>query len=168
MCGGMGHYEETKINLVGKIHSVKIEKLDSNHKKKLNLKQRNTPSYIINNARSYNQKTFENLLQFLETKIDELNLNKSIQDKEIRVTKLNDQIKSIREILKFNLYGIDEKTGAKNKNSWIIFEKENKKKNAAKKINLKKGKEKKSKEIKIIRSTIGDIFKLGLVKPLKK
>lgn len=181
MCGGMGYYEEIKSSLVGKIISTDFENQNS-IKKSVEIKKENkTPSYIINNARFYNQKTFINLLEFLNNKLNELTTNKNTETSSAEIEILNNKIISVNEILRLKLYGIDKGVKIKKKETWIQFntikKKESKKldkwieskiqKKKEKKA-IKKKKEVKPKKIKIIRSTIGDLFKLGLVKPLKK
>jgi hypothetical protein len=181
MCGGMGYYEEIKPSLLSKIISTDFENQNTIKKSVEVKKENNTPSYIINNARFYNQKTFINLLEFLNHKLNKLTNDKNIETNSAEIETLNNKIISVKEILRLKLYGIDKGVKIKKKEAWIQFntikKKESKKlekwiesKIQKKKENkaIKKNKEVKPKKIKIIRSTIGDLFKLGLVKPLKK
>ncbi len=192
MCGGMGFYEEVKLDLAGKMFSKnnessakdsskEIKKEDPLVNTKGHKKENNTPSYIINNAKYYNKQTFINLLQFLTEKRNSLKSNKNTELDLIQIQVLGNKLNSVREILRLNSYGIDREIIVKKKENWIETNTSNKKGNKTnsksnktnfskkrQNISLNKNQKNEIKPIKIIRSKFGDLFKLGLVKPLKK
>jgi hypothetical protein len=179
MCGGMGYYEPTKLGTEGKLFSKIIVENTKNEDVKngklenietLN-KESYTPSYIINNAQLFNKETFINLLDFLVNKIEEL---EKIGDHLAQIETLKGKIINVQEILRVKCYGINKKVKIKKTEKWIqldISKKKNKTKVKKSKTVKDKSfsfKQNNSKSIKIKGATIGDIFKLGLVKPLKK
>jgi hypothetical protein len=180
MCGGMGYYEPTKLGTEGKLFSKIIaentinedEKNDSLENRESIKKESYTPSYIINNPQLFNKETFVNLLDFLINKIEEL--EKKIGENLAQIETLKSKIISVQEILRVKCYGVDKKVKIKKADKWIQLD-ISKKKNKSKVKKSKTVKDKpfsfkqnNSSSIKIKRATIGDIFKLGLVKPLKK
>jgi hypothetical protein len=192
----MGYYEKVKLGLEGKIYVKKIEIKNQKIEIKKDLKiverkqiKNPTPSEVINNPKIYGKDTFINLLKFLTEKLETLNkLNNGIEDlPQINLCKRN--IKHVQDILVRNLYQAKTKKNKK-KIEWLDIKINKSKKEKIKKNNKKNTQEIKNKKInktankKVERlsfladvlgvekkfnkkTTIGDIIKLGMVKPLK-
>jgi len=197
-CGGMGYYEKIKPGLEGKIYVKKTESKNQETKTQeikkdkvvkialINQNKNPKPSEVINNSKMYGKDTFIDLLKFLTEKLESLNkLNNGNEDlPQINLLKRN--INYVQEILVKNLYKVNIKK-KKQKEVWLDIKINKTNKGKSKKNNkikaqekIKKTAAKKADRLNFLadvlgvekktnkKTTIGDIIKLGLVKPLKK